>query len=62
MTNYINFSAMSSLERHVFQSTGECSSEFHMSEHGFNMLVDEMVASQHKQAMQQEQELVGEGV
>lgn len=51
MTNYINFSAMSSLERHVFQSTGECDKQFHMGESEFNQMVDDMVA---KQAMQQE--------
>lgn len=51
MTNYINFSAMSSLERHVFQVSGECSAEFHMGEEEFNQMVDEIV---HKQAMQQE--------
>lgn len=46
MTNYINFSAMSSLERHVFQSTGECSAEFHMGESEFNKMVDEMIKKQ----------------
>lgn len=54
MTNYINFSMMSSLQRHVFQSTGECDKQFHMGEDAFNRMVDEMIASQHKQAMQQE--------
>lgn len=49
--NYINFSAMSSLERHVFQSTGECDKQFHMGEGEFNQMVDEIV---NKQAMQQE--------
>lgn len=57
MTNYINFSAMSSLERHVFQTTGECDKQFHMGEGDFNKLVDDIV---NKQAMQQE--LVEEGV
>ena len=51
MTNYINFNAMSSLERHVFQSTGECGAEFHMGEEEFNQMVDEIA---HKQALQQE--------
>jgi len=51
MTNYINFSAMSSVERHVFQSTGECDKQFHMGEDAFNQMVDEIV---NKQAMQQE--------
>lgn len=55
MTNYINYSAMSSLERHVFQSSGECSAEFHMGESEFNQMVDEMIKKQmQQQAMQQE--------
>lgn len=49
--NYINFAAMSSLERHVFQSTGACDKQFHMGEDEFNQMVDEMV---NRQAMQQE--------
>lgn len=57
MTNYINFSAMSSIERHVFQSTGECSAEFHMGEAEFNQMVDDMIQ---KQTV--EQELVEEEV
>lgn len=60
MTNYINFAAMSSLEHHVFQSTVECSKQFHMGESEFNQMVDEMVQKQHKQTIQQE--LVEEGV
>ena len=57
MTNHINYSAMSSLERHLFQATGECSAEFHMGESEFNQMVDEIV---NRQAVQQEQELVEE--
>lgn len=57
MTNYINFSMMSSLERHVFQNTGECDKQFHMGESEFNQMVDEIV---NRQAIQKEQELVEE--
>lgn len=51
MTNYINYSMMSSLERHVFQSTGKCDKQFHMGESEFNQMVDEIV---NRQVIQQE--------
>lgn len=51
MKQYINYSSMSPFERHVFQSTGECDKQFHMSEDAFNQMVDEIV---NKQAVQQE--------
>lgn len=54
MTNYINFSAMSSIERHVFQSTGECSSQFHMGEDAFNQMLDEMIRKQERELVQEE--------
>jgi len=59
MTSYINYGQMSSLERHVFQSTGECDKQFHMGESEFNQMIDEMV---HKQVMQQQEELIEEEV
>jgi len=58
--SYINYSKMNTKQQHVFNSTGKCDESFIMSQDDFNMLVDQVVNKQHKQAMQQE--LVGEGV
>lgn len=57
MTTFINYTKMSPLQQHQFNKTGYADKEFVMSQDDFNMLLDEIVASQHKQAMQQEQQI-----